>query len=254
MSSQVNPATIDASFPVAGVNQPSQGFRSNFLAIFNAFSQYVTEMNDLINKSIVSAPLTYGGNVTVNNFGGMQNSNLAIYDYALVSASANNISASSVLTVDISESSVYPYILNQAGTTQTVNLINFPNLGYSEVILDITVNAAPQFINLATLSPSSVISTSGNIPIAGYNNLTANLCITNTSSPTIIKLASLDGVHWILSTSNFGAARTGAPGSAIGSFGDTKGMIAIGNNNIYVCNGNYDGTTHIWQYAALTSF
>lgn len=70
----------------------------------------------------------------------------------------------------------------------------------------------------------------------------------------ILTFGSNDGQNWFVDASSYGVARNSVPPTSIGSAGDTTGLIAIGNGNIYVCNGNYDGATHIWSYAHLSSF
>jgi len=253
MSSQVNPNSINPAYPVAGVNQSTQGFRSNFLAIQQNFAQYVTEMNDLISKAIVSAPLIYGSNVSVNNFGGIQNANLSLYDFGLFSANANSISSSTTLNVDMSQAAFYPYTLTGTNTTQSVGISNFPNLGYSEVVIEVTPTTVPQFLDLSSVVAGGKVYTSGNAAIAGYNSTTSNLALTKSQAPYLVKLGSVDGSNWILSTTSSGAvARNGAPGSAIGAFGDTTGMIAFDATHIWVCTGNYDGATSIWKSAAIS--
>ena len=254
MSSQVNPSTINPNFPVPGVNQPSQGFRSNFLAIQNFAAQYVAEMNDLINKAIVSAPLTYGNlSSNINNFGGMNNSNLAIYDFAYgsLTPSANNISTSGTLTLDCSKASYFPYNLTSS-SVQTVSINNYTGLGYSEVVLDITASAVPQYINLATLTSGSTITCLGSVPIPGFNSTTSNLAINNVGRNEFV-LGSLDGTAWVLWKKNMSAtARQRTPASAVGAPGDTSGQIVYDGSYIYVCTNNYDGASSIWYRAAIT--
>lgn len=64
MTSQVNPDNIDGTYPVAGQDNDSQGFRDNFTNIRNNFSYIKQEVEDLQSKSILIAPLS---NTTLNN-------------------------------------------------------------------------------------------------------------------------------------------------------------------------------------------
>jgi hypothetical protein len=250
MSSQVNPNSIDAQFPVPGVNQPSQGFRSNFLAIQNSFAQYVLEANDLINKVIVSAPLTYVANVSINNFGGMQNSNLSLFDFALVTGNISAATANSVPSLNFSNSSVANIsITATTPVTQTINVANFPGLGYSEIKLIVSATNPPQFLDFTHLAIGATIY--GGSKIANYNS--GNLVIVDTALHELT-LGSADGFNWFIDSPSTAVARTSVPTTSVGSAGDTSGMIAVGNGNIYVCTNNYDGITHIWQFANLSSF
>ena len=45
-----------------------------------------------------------------------------------------------------------------------------------------------------------------------------------------------------------------APANAIGASGDQAGMIAWNASYLFVCTANYDGTTHVWKRAALSSY
>jgi hypothetical protein len=47
MSSNIVPGNIDSSFPVAGQDNSSQGFRDNFTAIKNNFTEARDEIVDL---------------------------------------------------------------------------------------------------------------------------------------------------------------------------------------------------------------
>lgn len=251
MSSQVNPSTINSGYPVPGVNQSSQGFRSNFLAIQNAFSQYVTEMNDVIAKAIVSSPLIYGANTTINNFGGMKNSNLALVDFALVTSNITAATANSVPTLNFSNTAVANINITSASpVTQTINVSNFPNMGYSEMALQVKATNVPQYLNFANVVPSGTITTAGNIGIAGFNKTTANFAIT-TTNPYEIKIGSTDGTNFVLTSPSSAVAKSYTPTSNIGAAGDTLGMVAFDASFIYVCTGNFDGATAIWKKAAI---
>jgi hypothetical protein len=200
MSSQVNPSSINAQFPVPGVNQPSQGFRSNFLAIQNAFSQYVTEANDLFNKVIVSAPLLYGANVSINNFGGMQNSNLSIMDSGLVTSSVVASSANSVPTLNFANTAVANIsITSGTSVIQSITFSNFPGLGYSEMTIIVTATTAPQFLNFSNVTPGAAIY--GGNAVSGYF-FANNTVILSTTQPKLLKFGSADGTNWFVSGIN----------------------------------------------------
>ena len=64
MASNINPNNIDTTYPVAGQDNDSQGFRDNFTNIKNNFSSAETEIDDLQAKVIVKSALT---GTTVDN-------------------------------------------------------------------------------------------------------------------------------------------------------------------------------------------
>jgi len=64
MASNINPNNIDTTYPVAGQDNDSQGFRDNFTNIKNNFQFAETEIDDLQAKAIFKAALT---GTTLNN-------------------------------------------------------------------------------------------------------------------------------------------------------------------------------------------
>ena len=64
MTSQVNPNNIDGSYPVAGQDNDSQGFRDNFTNIRNNLTYAKAEIEDLQNKAVLKSALT---NSTLSN-------------------------------------------------------------------------------------------------------------------------------------------------------------------------------------------
>ena len=68
MSSNINPGNIDGTFPVAGQDNPSQGFRDNFTNIKNNFTFAQSEINDLQSKAILTGALS--GSSLNNDMGG----------------------------------------------------------------------------------------------------------------------------------------------------------------------------------------
>jgi hypothetical protein len=73
MTSQVNPNNIDGTYPVAGQDNDSQGFRDNFTNIRNNFTFVKAELEDIQNKAVFKSALTnttlsndLSGNIVVN--------------------------------------------------------------------------------------------------------------------------------------------------------------------------------------------
>jgi hypothetical protein len=65
MTSAIIFSSINASYPVAGIDNDSQGFRDNFSAIANALSVAKTELTALQTNAVLKANLTT--NAVVNN-------------------------------------------------------------------------------------------------------------------------------------------------------------------------------------------
>jgi len=246
MPSQINTNSIDPTFPIPGVNQPTQGFRSNFLAIQNALVETRNEMNDLINKVVVSAPLTYGANTSINNFGGMINSNLSLMDFAYTSYDYGDISSSSTQIVDFNVAHTHKFNLT-VPSVQSINVENFPNMGESEIVISVTANTTPQYVDF------SAVTTNSNV----YSNFpNANLVITNTNYPYVVKLNSLDGPNWNVKLVSGPSIfyETTPPSSSVGASGDIAGMISYDSSYFYICVGNYDAHTSIWTRTTLSTF
>jgi len=252
MSSQINPYNIDSAYPVAGVNQSTQGFRSNFLGIQNNFIETENEINDLLNKVIVSAPLTYGSNSNINNFAGSPINNVGITDFGYGVLNHGTISTSGTIAFDFTQGYYHNVDIEGSGTTIVVNPVNFPNLGYSEIVIGASTTSAPQFISLNNLSVSGNIFANN---VAGYNSVTNIFTLSSVNIPYELTLGSIDGINWLLSVKdNSAVAKAYTPVSSLGAVGDTAGMIAYDATYIYICIANYNGATEIWKRLAASTF
>ena len=70
MASNINPYNVDGTFPIAGQDNPSQGFRDNFTNIKNNFLYAQNEITDLQGKTILSGALA--GQTLNNDMAGTQ--------------------------------------------------------------------------------------------------------------------------------------------------------------------------------------
>jgi hypothetical protein len=122
MTSQINPNNIDGNYPVAGVDNNSQGFRDNFTNTQLNFQYAEDEINDLQNKVLLKAALS--GQVLDNNMDGNLLTAAQIRDFR--SAKVAISSGSGSITVDYAAGH-YQTI----STTGAVSLsfANFPTLG-----------------------------------------------------------------------------------------------------------------------------
>jgi hypothetical protein len=68
MSSNINPNDIDGSYPIAGQDNDSQGFRDNFTNIKTNFQYAEDEITDLQNKVVLKSALS--GGTLDNNMAG----------------------------------------------------------------------------------------------------------------------------------------------------------------------------------------
>jgi hypothetical protein len=166
MSSSINPYNVDGTFPVAGQDNSSQGFRDNFTSIQNNFIFAKAELDDLQSKVLVTNPLN--GQALTNNMGGTQIIapqlkawTEAILDLGTVSSSA---------TLDFSAGNFQKITTSGGGSATTLGFAHWPTvgtggtaaLGYGVLRLWVVITG----VNDTLVLPSSVSIGVGDI--AGY--------------------------------------------------------------------------------------
>ena len=135
MASSINPNNIDTTYPVAGQDNDSQGFRDNFTNIKSNFEFAETEIDDLQAKGIFKSALT--GTTLDNDMAGAVIKNTKTQAYratrvalgALTGSAAIDYSAGNWYSVTTSGSitlafSNIPSAGNQAYITVTVTVAN----------------------------------------------------------------------------------------------------------------------------------
>jgi hypothetical protein len=132
MSSNINPNNIDGTYPIAGQDNNSQGFRDNFTQTKVNFQYAASEITDLQNNAVLKSALT--GGTLDNNMGGALLYDATIQDFA---ATVVAISLSGT-TCTVNYASGH-YQTVTIGTVITVAFTNFPASGYQGwVILRVT--------------------------------------------------------------------------------------------------------------------
>jgi len=89
MSSNINPNNIDGTYPIAGQDNNSQGFRDNFTQTKVNFQYAASEITDLQNNVVLKSALT-GGSVD-NNLDGT-----LLYDATMQDFAATRVTLGSV--------------------------------------------------------------------------------------------------------------------------------------------------------------
>lgn len=146
MTSSINPNNIDNTYPIAGQDNDSQGFRDNFTNIKTNFQYAEDEINDLQTKVVLKSALT--GQVLNNNMSGS----------LLLDARIQDFSATAVLLGNVSGSITVDYALGHYQTLTTngnvaLAFTNFPAAGVQGwVRVRITVTSAAHTLTL----PSAV--------------------------------------------------------------------------------------------------
>lgn len=249
MASQINPNLINGLYPVAGQDNPTQGFRDNFTATINNFTEAAAEINDLINKSVVTAPLTYGATDGYNDLNGMPLSGYVASDFSLEVAALGTITSSGTIDIDYTAGYVQTITLDGNPAVTILNPINRPTVGYAEFRLLITVSNVNHSLNLTNFTNVNAPNVKGYYP----NGKMINFYVYG--ERTLI-FGTQDGVNWDISELNTVAIASVGPPAAggIGNPGDRAGEIGVTPTNIYVCTADYNGNTRIWYTAPLTTF
>jgi hypothetical protein len=142
MTSAINPNDIDGTYPVAGQDNNSQGFRDNFTNTKTNFQYAANEITDLQNKAVLKAALT--GTTLDNNMAGSPLSSANISDFSALAAILGTTSG----TVTIN------YVAGHYQTVTTAASIslaftNFPAAGnFGIVRVQITVTNTAYTVTL----------------------------------------------------------------------------------------------------------
>lgn len=250
MSSNINPNNIDGAYPVAGQDNDSQGFRTNFTNIRNNFANAKREVEDLQSKVIVKSALT--GTTVNNNMGGTVFQSAEVRDLRETRIDFGTTSGTLLLNYD----SAPNYTVTTSGNV-SLSFNNFPAAGkVGRVRFEINVSNTLHTMTL----PSSV--TKGIIGIAGRTPAGLEIEF-NETGRYLFEFWSDDGgtnIHIEDKTRN----RTYFHSSEIqlqqrtpvnvGIEGDQPGMIAVNDDFMYICTGFYDGSTVIWKRASFTAY
>jgi hypothetical protein len=189
MASNINPYDIDGTFPVAGQDNSSQGFRDNFTNIKNNFLFAQNEINDLQGKAILASALT--GQKTINNdMAGtiLRRPQLSAWTETLL----DNGVISSSLALDFNTANFQK--ITTAGPV-SLSFINWPTttgagaLGYGVMRIWVVVTNASHTL---TFPPSVNIGISD---IAGksLNNDNSNTITFDAVGNYIFDISSIDG-------------------------------------------------------------
>ena len=141
MTSAITPSSINAQYPVAGQDNPSQGFRDNFAAISSNFAHAASEISALQTVAITTADLSTQTTPVVNNLLGSTLSNGLYQLFSGTFYSATSVSGS--IGIDLSQGAVQQFIMagnttfNFATTGSTTGWPNYTGVSgvYSNAII-----------------------------------------------------------------------------------------------------------------------
>jgi hypothetical protein len=185
MASNINPNNIDGTYPVAGQDNNSQGFRDNFTNTKTNFQYAENEINDLQTNAILKSALS--GTVLDNNMEGS----------LLYNAEFNDIGYTRLAFPPTGGSVTIDYSLGTYQTLTTnasisLSFTEFPPAGvFSTVYVEVTIASTAHTLTL----PSAV--SVNNLGIQGLN-----------SSTNVISFAATGTYIFQFSTSNGGSTIT----------------------------------------------
>lgn len=174
MASNINPNDITETFPVAGEDNPSQGFRDNFTAIKTNFSTAQSEINDLQNNTAkLNASNNFQANELTNAL--LIGNKVKIFDGGTISSSQD---------INISNGH-YQKFTASALITLTFNEWSNVNGHMDVVYIEIkSNNATPKNVSFATVQGGTIKVQTGN-----SNPITLN----DPNNPVVYKFWSYDG-------------------------------------------------------------
>ena len=178
--SNINPNNINGSFPVAGQDNDSQGFRDNFTSILNNFSFAKAELEDLAAKAVLKSALNGG---TLNNSLAFNEiANVKLRSYALSSYDYTEAQVS-LIAIDFSLGNFFHFESTQ---THSLSLTNWPNTGYASVYVWMGIANVAHTIQLPTAV--SINATD----VAGYDFDTETITFAATGN-YLFEISSYDG-------------------------------------------------------------
>ena len=162
--SSINPNNIDGTYPIAGQDNDSQGFRDNFTNTKTNFEYAAEEITDLQNKAVLKSALT-GGTLN-NNMNGSVLSNAQLQNMSETRVALGTVSGSQTINY-----AAGPYYTLTTSGSVSLAFTNFPSAGtVGRVRLQITVASTAHTLTL----PSAVSVGTSNIQGISSNVITFN--------------------------------------------------------------------------------
>lgn len=130
MASLINPSNIDATFPIAGQDNDTQGFRTNYQNIKNNFTVASSEINALQSNVATLQGQVYS-NVTVANFLPTYTGNISANTLTVTSAiQFANLTTAQINTISTPTRGMTVYNYN-TGNIQVYNGAKWANITLS---------------------------------------------------------------------------------------------------------------------------
>ena len=165
MTSNINPNNIDGTYPVAGQDNNSQGFRDNFTNTKTNFQYAADEVDDLQSKVVLKAALT--GTTLDNNMNGSLLSNAQIQDFSQTRVALGTLTGS----VGVNYANGHYQTVTTAGSI-SLAFTNFPAAG---TLGFVTVRVGVSSIGHTLTLPAAVGSGSSSTSVTGIQGFASNV-------------------------------------------------------------------------------
>ena len=137
MTSAINPNDIDGTYPIAGQDNNSQGFRDNFTNTKTNFQYAANEITDLQSNAVLKAALT--GTTLNNDMNGSPLSNASIADFSAVAVILGTLSGS--VTINYMAGHYQTVTTGGSISLAFTNLPAAGNFGIVRVAITVSSNA-----------------------------------------------------------------------------------------------------------------
>lgn len=142
MASNINPQNIDGTYPIAGQDNNSQGFRDNFTNTKTNFAYAEDEINDLQSKVVLKSALT--GSTLDNDMQGAALTNAQIADFSLTRIALGTVGGD----VTINFAAGHYQTLTTASAV-ALDFTNWPAAGATGVVtVQVTVSSTAHTLTL----------------------------------------------------------------------------------------------------------
>jgi len=248
--SNINPNNIDGAYPVAGQDNDSQGFRTNFTVIKNNFTTAKNEIDDLQSKVIVKSALN--GVTLDNNMSGtvltaaeIRDTRETVRDFGITNG-----------TITINRSEAHNYAIDPNGNFS----LSFEGFGaVPGKLLKFRL-----FVTIGSGATGTVMTLPGGASgFVGIENIRGLVSGTtydvqfDVAGTRAFEFVTIDGGTTFL-IEEMSVADTVIQQrtitNSIGEATDKIGDIAVDANYIYVCFAEYDGSTAIWRRSGFDAF
>ena len=183
MSSNINPNNIDGTYPIAGQDNNSQGFRDNFTQTKVNFQYAAEEITALQDNVILKGPLTAGGTVN-NDLNGTLLYNATIQDFAATRVDLGTVSG----TCSVNYSSGHYQTVSISSGITLAFTPNWPTAKQGWLILAVTATAG----NTMTL-PAAVGVSDSAASLRGIQGISGQVITFKESGTYEFQFHSYDG-------------------------------------------------------------